>query len=536
MKRTKTFGLLNRMMLRTIKQNLMQFIAIIVIGAIAVTLFVGLEANAIVFESQVEEVYEAGNLADLWVTTESYDKEDFEKIQSIIDGKGQMESRLYLPSQSAVHSLFLTVVDKIPTISKPYGNVSNYEGNTEDDFIYVDNDLLKDSGSYSVMYEPGGEFSFSFDISRYNLSGIASLLDEYVKDGGENIFAKDSINFKTTIDGTMDHPENITRAAYNFSVVLVSNKRLRRVLKETLEANYKEEIIDQLYMYAANFMDFNINDDEPLINPNQYVVKLDNKNDIQKIKNEINQYYQNKEKNNLYKILEREGMPFYMTIGNDLKQARNFTYIFPFVFFLVGVLVILTTISQMILRDRTQIGTLKAIGVSKGMIMLHYGGLTATLVFIGTAIGEIVGPILLPKILGVKYDILYHLPEIKYQFPWVMGILTLTSFIFVAVLVTYIIARKEISLKPSESMRPKEISFKNKKNNNRLKRKKFFSLKMAFRNIKMNFGKSLMVIVGVLGCTALLVCGFGIENTLTYGIDNDINIFYSSDLTVVLIN
>ena len=77
----KTFRLLNKMMLRTIKQNLMQFIAIIVIGAIAVTLFVGLHANADVFEMQVNQVYEEGNLADLWVTTESFDKEDLSKIK-----------------------------------------------------------------------------------------------------------------------------------------------------------------------------------------------------------------------------------------------------------------------------------------------------------------------------------------------------------------------------------------------------------------------------------------------------------------------
>jgi putative ABC transport system permease protein len=53
-----------------------------------------------------------------------------------------------------------------------------------------------------------------------------------------------------------------------------------------------------------------------------------------------------------------------MTISSDVSQARSFIYVFPFVFFLVGVLVILTTLSQMILKDRTQIGTLKALGVS----------------------------------------------------------------------------------------------------------------------------------------------------------------------------
>ena len=72
MNKKKAFSLLNKMMVRTIKQNLMQFIAIIVIGAIAVTLFVGLHANADVFESQVNTVYEEGNLADLFSSLNVY--------------------------------------------------------------------------------------------------------------------------------------------------------------------------------------------------------------------------------------------------------------------------------------------------------------------------------------------------------------------------------------------------------------------------------------------------------------------------------
>jgi uncharacterized membrane protein YedE/YeeE len=90
--KTKTFRLLSKMMVRTIKQNLMQFIAIIVIGAIAVTLFVGLHANWDVFEERVNTVYSEGNLADLWVTTKSYDKEDINKIKTFLEEGGSIES------------------------------------------------------------------------------------------------------------------------------------------------------------------------------------------------------------------------------------------------------------------------------------------------------------------------------------------------------------------------------------------------------------------------------------------------------------
>jgi hypothetical protein len=97
-----------------------------------------------------------------------------------------------------------------------------------------------------------------------------------------------------------------------------------------------------------------------------------------------------------------------------------------------------------------------------------------TLVLIGTVIGEVLGPIILPKILGKKYGIIYHLPDAPYKFPWLYGILTLVVFVGVAVLVTYIIARKEIMLKPSESMRPRVVSFKNHKRKIEFKKTKFF--------------------------------------------------------------
>lgn len=514
----------------------MQFIAIIVIGAIAVTLFVGLHANADVFEKRVDIVYSEGNLADLWVTTNSYDKEDYSKIKSFLEEGEAIESRLYIPSESSAHSVFITVVDKIPTISKPFGKIEENSNNTVDDFIYVDNDLMATtSNSYSTLYTLGGNFSFTFDISSYSLDGVAGILEGYVKEGGENIFKKDSIMLSTTVDGTMDHPENITKASYNYSVVLISEKRLQRIYRELLEKNYDESIVDTLYNYSTLLLGFN-NEDGKLFSPNQYVLKLNSNRDIDKLKDQIERYYNSKSSNNLYMVTERSGMPFYMTISSDVSQARSFTYVFPFVFFLVGVLVILTTISQMILKDRTQIGTLKALGVSNRMIMMHYISLTSTLVFIGTLIGEIIGPILLPKILGKKYVIIYRLPEIEYHFPILYGILTFVFFIGIAVLVTYIIARKEIGLKPSESMRPKLVRFKKHRKNSYLRKTRFFSLKMAYRNISINLGKSIMVIVGVLGCTALLVCGFGIEDTCNYGIQNDLSLFYSSDLTIVLNN
>jgi hypothetical protein len=207
-------------------------------------------------------------------------------------------------SESSAHSIFITVVDKIPTISKPFGKIEENSNNTIDDFIYVDNDLMTNSSdSYSTLYTLGGDFSFTFDISSYSLEGVAGLLEDYVKEGGENIYMKDSIMLTTTIDGTMDLPENITKASYNYSVVLMSEKRLQRIYRKLLEKNYDESIVDTLYNYSTLLLGFN-NEDAKLFSPIQYVLKLNSNRDIDKLKDQIERYYELKSSNNLYMVTE----------------------------------------------------------------------------------------------------------------------------------------------------------------------------------------------------------------------------------------
>ena len=120
-KRNKPFLLLLKMQLRNIKKNIAQFLAIIVIGAIATTLFVGLQSNADTFEAQIQETFREGSLPDAFVTTGQYDENDILKLKEILPDDYQVDSRLYLPSKIGNHDVYAVVVDHIPTLSHPYG-------------------------------------------------------------------------------------------------------------------------------------------------------------------------------------------------------------------------------------------------------------------------------------------------------------------------------------------------------------------------------------------------------------------------------
>lgn len=528
-KRVSSFSLLLRSGIRSLKKGWAQFLSIVTIGAIAVTLFVGLLANAESLEKRVSSVYEEGNLASLWVTTNQTFEEDEMNIRSFLGENDALDKRLYIPASVGNSDIYLAVYSGSPEISKPYGESTLNVDFASKKYFLFDNALKKrQSGSVSTGYSIGDNIDISIDVSSYNLSQYSSFLETYLKEGSKNLLKQDKITISSKITGFMNYPENIAKSTYNSSVTLMGEETLKEAISAFLDLHILPEKKDELISLVKSL--FNLGDS---FVGNQYLISLSSSSSSE-IQTKIEDYYgQNEAKGSLKILAQRSDMPFYSTVDNDVTQARQFTFVFPFVFFLVAILVILTTISQHVLQERTQIGTMKAIGLSKRKIYLHYCSLTFLLVGLGTLLGEIIGPLLIPKILGNKYAILYSLPPMTYTFPALYGILTAVVFLFISVLVTFLVCHKEVSLKPVDSMRPKKPSSLLKTMRGEGKANvSALSIKMAFRNIRLNLGKSIMVIVGVMGCTALLLCGFGIEDTIYHGIDNDLLNLRNSDISI----
>ena len=541
--------ILAKLGLREIKNNWKQFLAIIAIGTIAVTLFVGLMANADNFESRVNRTFDNGNMADLWVTTRSYDSRDEANIKEIVGDKGRVESRFEAMGQAGHHSVYVGVTDGEPTISHPY-DLQKSEQDTSDYFVRIDETLGSADPSKAALgsYVLGGDFDITLDMSAFTSrsSWLSDLLklERYYEEDKNPLKAKTLVlDFKVT--GLMKFPENIAKSSYNNSTVLISDKAFHKAFDTMLHDNMRSDISEEDKIKEMNVLheilteasffqgDGTVDYDGRLLCPNQYLIKLNGGEDSSSVKTSITDYFKSKTANNLLSANDRSDMPFVITVHHDVEQARNFTFLFPFVFFLVAVLVILTTTSQIILKERMQIGTMKALGLKNREVMSLYVSITLALVGAGTLIGEVVGPILIPWIMDKKYAIIYTLPKLSYVFPWLTGILTAVSFLLIAGGVTYFIARREISLKPCESMRPRPRVMKSYSLKNEPKHGiAFLSLKMALRNMFSDVVKSIMVIVGIVGCTALLVCGFGIEDTINYGLDHDMKMGNSQDISL----
>ena len=506
------------------------------------TLFVGLLSNAESLSARVNSFYEAGDLPSLWVITKTHETNlgDTLKDFNILDEKDRVDSRFQITGRLNSRSAYGAIASSMPTLSHPIEITGDQSQG--DSFFFVDESLAEDSKSNGENIEAGKDCTLTYSISAY-IDGYSSVIDDlyssypsyFINEEKKEELKAGEIKIKATVTGIMTYPENVQSSKYYSSTYLMSktvfNKGVHDSLLQffTLEGRYAVENYLGLNVEAPSTPDTFPQD-------NEYLIALDDSSTLDSKKEKISDFFSSRSlySNNLVSLLDRSMNPWSATVETEVMEATQLTFVFPIVFFLVAVLVILTTLSQIILKERTQIGTMKALGLSKGEIYFHYLSLTFALVLIGSLIGFIAGPLIIPSIMGMKYGILYTLPARSlFVFPTWQAFTAFFAFEAVAMLACLLAIHKEISLTPAQSMRDEVISFRAKsKENGKRKTPLSLSARMAFRNIRVNKLKSAMVVVGVFGCTALLLCGFGIENTLDHGIDNDLNLFYSSSLTL----
>ena len=425
----------------------------------------------------------------------------------------------------------------------------------------INNTFLKLIDKYITNNDMKAYFRYMIAKSDQDMLSktLPSIISDLLKDR-----EVDKINFNFQITGSMKHAENVENGSFSASSFLMSSKLFEKKIFERIESNFSVEFIEDIFYVLNNNglndlsyrkgmdylknnkssikssisltfkeIDRELNSKEGIEKLNkvydQVVIKINDKSKVDEILNKIRDYFLSKESNNLLLLQTKENLSSTMTIINDLNQSQMLALTFPLIFFVVAILVVLTTITQLLLKERTQIGTLKALGYSKNNILTYYSIMMNIIALIGVFLGFIIGPLLLPNVLNIKYDILYCLPRMSYSFPFLAAFLVLIVVIFLVTLLTYILIRHELELTPVESMRPASPHFKMKKKTTFIKST---SLMMALRNIKVYMNKSIMVIVGIMGCTGLLICGFGIEDVLDYGIRKDTTNFVNRDLNL----
>lgn len=236
-------------------------------------------------------------------------------------------------------------------------------------------------------------------------------------------------------------------------------------------------------------------------------------------------------------VLDRNGNAGYSSFIQDTDSIANIGKVFPVIFFIVAALISLTSMTRMVEEQRTQIGTLKALGYNKLQITSKYVLYASLACIIGSILGMSVGFVLLPKIVWKMYSMMYQIGDIQTSFNFEIGSLGFILIVISILGATIYAVIKELIQTPATLMRPKSPKmgkrvFLEKVTFiwNRLS----FSRKVTVRNIFRYKKRFLMTIIGIMGCTALIVTGFGIRDSIRTIMPDQYEKVFNYDLQINL--
>ena len=219
-------------------------------------------------------------------------------------------------------------------------------------------------------------------------------------------------------------------------------------------------------------------------------------------------------------VTDREDLPEYTDYGDNADRLRNIGQVFPVIFFLVAALISLTTMTRMVEEQRTQIGTLKALGYKKSAIAAKYICYAFFATLLGSVLGMLIGEKIIPYIIITAYGIMYHNVANTISIDYQPGFALIASAASVVCTVgaTLFASGKELQETPASLMRPPAP-----KEGKRvlLERLTFiwkhlsFSWKSTIRNLFRYKKRLIMTVFGIAGSMGLMLVGFGIQDSIS---------------------
>lgn len=236
-------------------------------------------------------------------------------------------------------------------------------------------------------------------------------------------------------------------------------------------------------------------------------------------------------------VFTRKDNPGFSTYESDAYRIESVCKIFPVFFFLVAILVCLTTMTRMVEEERTQIGTLKALGYSKAAIASKFIVYSALASLSGAVVGIAAGSVAFPTVIYSAYEMLYKTPSLKLEpMPFIWAAVTLCALVCTTA-AALMACMAELRSNPALLMRPKapkagkrvlleKIPF--------IWKRLSFTKKVTVRNLFRYKKRIFMTILGIAGCTALTMAGFGIYSSISVILDKQYSEIFNYDLIVAL--
>ncbi|MBQ3083973.1 MAG: FtsX-like permease family protein [Clostridia bacterium] len=221
----------------------------------------------------------------------------------------------------------------------------------------------------------------------------------------------------------------------------------------------------------------------------------------------------------------------------DAQRIGNIARVFPLLFFLVAALVCMTTMTRMVDEQRTQIGTLKALGFGKTPIAAQFLLYAGSACLIGGTLGICIGFQVLPRAIWAAYNIMYALPALQCAFHWGYALASLAPALALSCGITWLTALKYLRSTAAALMRPAAPKSGKKVLLERISplwKRLSFTSKVTVRNLFRYKKRFFMTVIGIGGCTALLLTGFGLRDSILGIVPTQYEEIYHYDMEVTL--
>lgn len=466
---------LSKKRLRDIRQNKMQFFNIFIMVFLGVFVFAGIHSYMDGMKTSADNYYQKNNLQDIWLSGENFNDEDLEKVKNIENVKN---------------------AERVLTINT---ELEDKDGVTlETNFI--------ESNNISKMYIVEGE-EFGKDKKGVWLdSYLAKNLN--LKVGDEITFTYQNFKISEEILGLVNTPDHVYFIKDD-TEIFPTHKNYGFVY---LSINELPKEIPQIF--------------------NQIIVDIDDTNKIEDTKIDI--------ENNIKSaiaVTDRNSSISYEGYNSEIEEGSTYSGVFTFLFLFIAVLSVTTTMNRFVKKQRTQIGTLKALGFKNSKIIKHYVGYGFYISLVASALGILAGNFTLGKYFLSMEMSYFEVPVYSTTLIPIVYILAIGVVILIT-LVTYLSCRSILKESAVEALRieiPKVKKAKFDLTTKGIFKKASISTRWNLRDIGRNKSRSLMAIVGITGCTMLMVCAFGMLDTmksyLTWEFDKISNFEYKLSLS-----
>ncbi|MBR6571309.1 MAG: ABC transporter permease [Clostridia bacterium] len=443
-------NMLRRKLFRDIKQSFMQFLSIIILCSLGTMIFAGLDGTANLAQGTIDVYFSSNHLADFWITTPTADRESLLRLRSI-EGVEDACARFSMDLD--------TTLPAKPTIC-----VTAYDGPMSiNEPLLQEGSMLAQTDLRGCLVQAGFAAAHGLEV-------------------GDRIAVEwNGVEFSFLIRGKVFSPEFIcvTQGTYpnpqEYGYILINAQAM------------------------------------PAVPLTQLVVTLLAGADQQAVRESIARELPNA------LIMDRTAHKSTASAVNNADMFKALTLVFPVFAYAVAALIVLTTLTRMIDNQRLQIGTLKALGYPSQKIRRHYLSYAIVPSMAGSVLGVFVGHWVLPRIIWAlllgQNEYPYQIyPEIS-MLSWAMAMLTVLMSIGIC-LFTYQKSAVEVTadlLRPKPPKAGKRILLERI---GPLWRRFSFNTKMIIRNLMRNRMRTMMSLIGILSCNALIIASFGLQDSV----------------------